>query len=115
MGLISDLLGKKLSPLIYTIQVPAIAAGGNKVYRLHESPLSMFAEDYAPFNGMTVQNLSAANIQVLFNYSTNNFLYVASGGVQVRKNQTFCNFQIINTSNITAIDADQITVWIEKI
>lgn len=103
----------KLGPLVQTILVPAIGLNGHQIYRLHEMPLAAFAVLYAPFNGFTIQNTSAVPVKVVFNYNSNNYLYVTSGGVQVRKNQDFCNFDVIPQGG--AINANEVIIWFEKI
>lgn len=108
------LFNKRLPNLIYAIKVPAIVAGSRQIYRLHETPLSMFATDYAPFNGFTIQNLSAVTLQIIFNYNDNNSLFVSTGAVEMRKEQTYCNFQVLNKDAVVAVAANEVTVWIEK-
>lgn len=106
---------KPVPPLVYNILVPAIAASQQHPYRLKDMPLSMFAEMYAPFNNITIQNTSNSAIKVFFNYNPNNFLYLTPGTAQTRKGQGFCNFIIVNLSSVNNISDNEISITIEKI
>lgn len=102
-----------LPPFLRRIEVPAILAAGSKLYRLSGDlrPYRL----WSPFTIFSIQNLSAVNVTIEFNYSSSSAIECASSGFQVRKNQPFCNFNIINQSAATGILINEITVWIERI
>lgn len=100
-------------PFRHKFDVPAIPAGGTKEYRL-SGDLRQY-RSIAPFTFLFVQNMSAVDIAIRFNYNPNNEIECVSKGNQTSSSIPFCNFIVINQNQSTAINAGEITVWIEKV
>lgn len=116
MSIVDRILGRStppLPPFLHKFDIPVIAASGNVLYRL-SNQLRAYRK-WTPFTIFSIQNLSAVDLTIRFNYSEDTEIEVASGGFQTRKNQPFCNFMIINQSASVAADAGKVTAWIERI
>ncbi len=114
MSLIDKILRRKvLPPFRHKFSVPAIAAGGLKVYD-EENTLRHYRH-FIPFSFMFVQNMSSVPIFVRCDYNQYNQMDIPSKGNQTFSSVPFRSFEIINQSTETAILDGEIDIWVERI
>ncbi len=99
-------------PIRLKFDVPAIAASGAQNY--DEENVLRHYRRFQPFNFMFIRNMSAVNITVRLDYSPLKELEAISKGEATSSTIPFRSFNILNQSAVTGINADEITIWIER-